>query len=148
MLAVDRYEGGGVGGVRRVRRGRRTMGSGRRGGGVEGGVGWEGEGCAHSLVHGERSPLLYCSISKVLVTNQVRNSSSPIYHKLVTLLTNAQVGLVCSLKTRRDVYWPALNNKLKKTANINTKKLSSLQRKLMTKNDTSKTANMKWDGSV
>jgi hypothetical protein len=32
--------------------------------------------------------------------------------------------------------------------NINTKKLSSLQRKLMTKNDTSKTANMKWDGSV
>jgi hypothetical protein len=31
---------------------------------------------------------------------------------------------------------------------INTKKLSSLQRKLMTKNDTSKTANMKWDGSV
>jgi hypothetical protein len=35
-----------------------------------------------------------------------------------------------------------------KTANINTKKLSSLQRKLMTKNDTSKTANMKWDGSV
>jgi hypothetical protein len=42
----------------------------------------------------------------------------------------------------------ALNNKLKKTANINTKKLSSLQRKLMTKNDTSKTANMKWDGSV
>jgi hypothetical protein len=36
----------------------------------------------------------------------------------------------------------------KKTANINTKKLSSLQRKLMTKNDTSKTANMKWDGSV
>jgi hypothetical protein len=28
------------------------------------------------------------------------------------------------------------------------KKLSSLQRMLMTKNDTSKTANMKWDGSV
>jgi hypothetical protein len=31
---------------------------------------------------------------------------------------------------------------------INAKKLSSLQRKLMTKNDTSKTANMKLDGSV
>jgi hypothetical protein len=31
---------------------------------------------------------------------------------------------------------------------INTKKLSSLQRKLKTKNDTSKTANMKWNGSV
>jgi hypothetical protein len=42
----------------------------------------------------------------------------------------------------------SIKNATIKTANINTKKLSSLQRKLMTKNDTSKTANMKWDGSV
>jgi hypothetical protein len=42
----------------------------------------------------------------------------------------------------------SIKQQIKKTANINTKKLSSLQRKLMTKNDTSKTANMKWEGSV
>jgi hypothetical protein len=45
--------------------------------------------------------------------------------------------------------WHLLNKKyVWNTNRINTKKLSSLQRKLMTKNDTSKTANMKWDGSV
>jgi hypothetical protein len=55
-------------------------------------------------------------------------------------------GVSVAIKSRRLLV--GIKQQIKKTANINTKKLSSLQRKLMTKNDTSKTANMKWDGGV